>query len=108
MDKNDYYGGAEAALSLQEVETWVEKVNDGTVVVVFAVSKELIVYSIATISVQECNTVKSRSGGRKSGVGLFQNLQHLAEPATDIHALKSSPSARVIEGSCAARVPRCR
>ncbi|KAI4142992.1 MAG: hypothetical protein L6R39_004754 [Caloplaca ligustica] len=29
VDHNDYYGGAEAAFSLQEVETWVEQVNAG-------------------------------------------------------------------------------
>ena len=29
MDRNEYYGGTEAALSLQEIEAWVEKVNDG-------------------------------------------------------------------------------
>lgn len=29
VDKNDYYGGAEAALSLQEVAAWVKAVNDG-------------------------------------------------------------------------------
>lgn len=29
MDQNEYYGGTEAALSLQEIEAWVEKVNDG-------------------------------------------------------------------------------
>ena len=29
MDKKEYYGGTEAALSLQEIEAWVEKVNDG-------------------------------------------------------------------------------
>ncbi|KAF2639341.1 hypothetical protein P280DRAFT_527918 [Massarina eburnea CBS 473.64] len=27
IDENDYYGGAEAAFSLQEVESWVERVN---------------------------------------------------------------------------------
>lgn len=27
MDKNDYYGGSEAALSLQEAESWAKKVN---------------------------------------------------------------------------------
>ncbi|KAL8724825.1 MAG: hypothetical protein Q9166_007727 [cf. Caloplaca sp. 2 TL-2023] len=27
IDQNDYYGGAEAALSLQEVETWVGQIN---------------------------------------------------------------------------------
>ncbi|KAL8794836.1 MAG: hypothetical protein Q9195_002664 [Heterodermia aff. obscurata] len=30
VDKNEYYGGTEAALSLQEIEAWVEKVNDAT------------------------------------------------------------------------------
>ena len=29
VDRNEYYGGAEAALSLQEVDTWIEAVNDG-------------------------------------------------------------------------------
>ncbi|PVI06022.1 rab geranylgeranyl transferase escort protein-like protein [Periconia macrospinosa] len=29
IDENDYYGGAEAAFSLQEAEQWVEKVNAG-------------------------------------------------------------------------------
>ena len=29
IDKNDYYGGAEAAFSLQEAEEWVKKVNEG-------------------------------------------------------------------------------
>ena len=32
VDKNDFYGGAEAALSLQEIESWIEKVNNGLVV----------------------------------------------------------------------------
>lgn len=30
VDKNDHYGGAEAALSLQEIDAWVAKVNDGS------------------------------------------------------------------------------
>lgn len=30
VDKNDYYGGDEAALSLQEVAAWVEAVNDAS------------------------------------------------------------------------------
>lgn len=30
IDKNDYYGGAEAALSLQEVEAWADTVNEGS------------------------------------------------------------------------------
>jgi RAB protein geranylgeranyltransferase component A len=29
VDENDYYGGAEAAFSLQEVDGWVEKVKGG-------------------------------------------------------------------------------
>ena len=29
IDKNDYYGGAEAALSLQEVEAWADNVSEG-------------------------------------------------------------------------------
>ncbi len=29
MDENDYYGGAEAAFSLQEVDEWVEKFQGG-------------------------------------------------------------------------------
>ena len=32
VDKNEYYGGTEAVLSLQEIDTWVEKVNDGTII----------------------------------------------------------------------------
>ncbi|KAL8823134.1 MAG: hypothetical protein Q9191_006142 [Dirinaria sp. TL-2023a] len=35
VDKNDYYGGPEAALSLQEAEAWVEKVNDASQVSTF-------------------------------------------------------------------------
>ena len=31
IDKNDYYGGAEAALSLQEVEAWADTVNEGKI-----------------------------------------------------------------------------
>ncbi len=34
VDRNDYYGGAEAAFSLQEVEAWVESVNTGKVGVI--------------------------------------------------------------------------
>ena len=30
IDKNDYYGGAEAALSLQEVESWADAATEGT------------------------------------------------------------------------------
>ncbi|KAF1962724.1 rab geranylgeranyl transferase escort protein-like protein [Byssothecium circinans] len=30
IDENNYYGGAEAALSLQEAESWVHKVNAGS------------------------------------------------------------------------------
>ena len=29
VDRNDYYGGAEAALSLQEVASWVDVINNG-------------------------------------------------------------------------------
>lgn len=29
VDKNPYYGGAEAAFSLQEAQDWVNKVNQG-------------------------------------------------------------------------------
>lgn len=29
VDRNDYYGGIDAALSLQDAETWVKVVNDG-------------------------------------------------------------------------------
>ena len=29
IDKNDYYGGAEAALSLQEVESWAATATEG-------------------------------------------------------------------------------
>jgi RAB protein geranylgeranyltransferase component A len=29
IDKNDYYGGAEAAFSLQEAEEWAQRVNEG-------------------------------------------------------------------------------
>jgi RAB protein geranylgeranyltransferase component A len=32
VDQNEYYGGAEAAFSLQEVEEWVTKVNAGKLV----------------------------------------------------------------------------
>lgn len=32
IDKNDYYGGPEAAFSLQEAEVWAEKVAKGTFV----------------------------------------------------------------------------
>lgn len=31
IDKNDYYGGAEAALSLQEVESWADTADQGKV-----------------------------------------------------------------------------
>lgn len=34
VDKNDYYGGAEAALSLQEIEAWVDSVRLGKVGIV--------------------------------------------------------------------------
>ena len=30
IDKNDYYGGAEAALSLQEANTWAEAAGEGS------------------------------------------------------------------------------
>ncbi|RFU30636.1 hypothetical protein B7463_g5691, partial [Scytalidium lignicola] len=30
VDQNDYYGGAEAAFSLQEIEEWVNKIKSGT------------------------------------------------------------------------------
>ena len=30
IDKNDYYGGAEAALSLQEAKTWAEAADEGS------------------------------------------------------------------------------
>ncbi|KAL8871780.1 MAG: hypothetical protein Q9174_002457, partial [Haloplaca sp. 1 TL-2023] len=30
IDRNDYYGGAEAASSLQEAETWVERINNAS------------------------------------------------------------------------------
>jgi RAB protein geranylgeranyltransferase component A len=29
VDENDYYGGAEAAFSLQEADEWVRRMNDG-------------------------------------------------------------------------------
>jgi RAB protein geranylgeranyltransferase component A len=29
IDENEYYGGAEAAFSLQEAEEWARRVNDG-------------------------------------------------------------------------------
>lgn len=29
MDKNDYYGGAEAAFTLKEAEDWADRVNNG-------------------------------------------------------------------------------
>lgn len=29
IDKNNYYGGTEAALSLQEVESWAESADEG-------------------------------------------------------------------------------
>jgi RAB protein geranylgeranyltransferase component A len=29
IDENDYYGGAEAAFSLQEAEAWAKRVNEG-------------------------------------------------------------------------------
>ena len=29
VDRNSYYGGAEAAFSLQEAEDWAKKVNQG-------------------------------------------------------------------------------
>lgn len=29
MDQNDYYGGAEASFSLQEIEEWVKRVDSG-------------------------------------------------------------------------------
>lgn len=35
VDKNDYYGGAEAALSLQEVEAWVDSVRIGKIGIVY-------------------------------------------------------------------------
>ncbi|EFE31136.1 Rab geranylgeranyl transferase escort protein, putative [Trichophyton benhamiae CBS 112371] len=31
IDKNNYYGGSEAAFSLQEAEEWVKKVNEGII-----------------------------------------------------------------------------
>ena len=30
IDKNDYYGGSEAALSLQEAKTWAEVADEGS------------------------------------------------------------------------------
>jgi RAB protein geranylgeranyltransferase component A len=29
VDENEYYGGAEAAFSLQEVDEWVKKISGG-------------------------------------------------------------------------------
>jgi RAB protein geranylgeranyltransferase component A len=29
IDENDYYGGAEAAFSLQEADEWAQRVNEG-------------------------------------------------------------------------------
>jgi len=29
VDENDYYGGAEAAFSLQEAEEWAQRMNGG-------------------------------------------------------------------------------
>jgi RAB protein geranylgeranyltransferase component A len=29
VDENDYYGGAEAAFSLQEAEEWTQRMNEG-------------------------------------------------------------------------------
>jgi RAB protein geranylgeranyltransferase component A len=31
IDENDYYGGAEAAFSLQEAEEWAKRMNDGKI-----------------------------------------------------------------------------
>lgn len=33
VDRNPYYGGAEAAFSLQEAEEWVNRVNSGMSIV---------------------------------------------------------------------------
>ncbi|KAF2434865.1 hypothetical protein EJ08DRAFT_627082 [Tothia fuscella] len=39
VDKNDYYGGAEAALSLQEAESWVQSVQKDNSTVLFTDAK---------------------------------------------------------------------
>jgi len=31
VDKHDYYGGSEAAFSLQEAEEWVNRINQGKI-----------------------------------------------------------------------------
>jgi RAB protein geranylgeranyltransferase component A len=40
IDENDYYGGAEAAFSLQEADEWAQRVNEGKVVG----SSDLVLY----------------------------------------------------------------
>ena len=41
LDRNNYYGGEEAALSLQDAEEWVSKVNQGKIAVAFYQSSGL-------------------------------------------------------------------
>ena len=60
MDKNEYYGGTEAALSLQEIEAWVEKVNDGRPAKERSLSAvNLMTPSNETITLQKCYSPES-------------------------------------------------
>jgi RAB protein geranylgeranyltransferase component A len=36
IDENDYYGGAEAAFSLQEAEDWAVRMKEGMILAAFA------------------------------------------------------------------------
>ena len=51
IDKNDYYGGAEAALSLQEVESWTGTAAKGRESLCLSVSIQLNVKQVRPLGI---------------------------------------------------------
>ncbi|KAH7090537.1 rab geranylgeranyl transferase escort protein-like protein [Paraphoma chrysanthemicola] len=59
IDENDYYGGAEAAFSLQEAEEWAQRVTDApTPVVADGVAPEAAAFTNITITKPDVDTSK--------------------------------------------------
>ena len=99
VDQNEYYGGAEAAFSLQEAGEWVAKLQEGE----FAVWEEfgicmLTANRFSLKAIPKCSIVEIGHGGGEGEAELFKSVYAYAVAADHIHEVKATGTACKLEG----------
>jgi hypothetical protein len=61
VDGNEYYGGPEAAFSLQDVEEWVAKIGEGMLLFGQLLAGVLTILRTAWCTILECFRFQGRS-----------------------------------------------